>query len=140
MDAIIVLLFLIFLIGMGIFMVKYARLLQSIVDYSNEIEVEIFGTRYKNSYHLMADISFINTLWAKDCHSEADNNQLSALLFKAHRMLRIQVYIGLLVFFIPLINSVVNIGAWYTYKAVKSLTTFAGTPKSCAVWRPLPRR
>lgn len=110
MDSIIVLLFLAFLIGMGIFMVKYAWLLQSIVDCSNETEAEILGARYKNIYHLMADISFLNSLWAKGCHSEITNKQLSELIFKAHRMLRIQVYIGLLVFFIPLINGVVNIG------------------------------
>ena len=111
MDSIIVLLFLVFLIGMGIFMAKYARLLQSIVDCSNETETEIFGARYKNIYHLMADISFINTLWAKGCHNDISSSQLSELISKAHRMLRLQVYIGLLVFFVPLINGVVNIGA-----------------------------
>jgi hypothetical protein len=111
MDSIVVLLFLAFLIGMGVFMAKYARVLQSIVECSNETGTEIFDARYKNIYHLMADISFLNALWAKGCHSEISSEKLSELIFKAHRMLRIQVYIGLLVFFIPLINGVVNIGA-----------------------------
>jgi hypothetical protein len=111
MESIIVLLFLAFLIGMGIFMARYARLLQSIVEFSNETGSEIFNARYKNVYHLMADISFINTLWAKNCHSEIANPQLSGLIARAHRMLRIQVYIGLLVFLILLINGVANIGA-----------------------------
>ncbi len=106
-----VLLFLAFVIGMGIFMTKYARLLQSIVDLSNETKVEIFGSRYKNIYHLLGDISFLNTLWTKGCHSKISSNHLSELILKAHRMLRIQIYIGLLVFFIPLVDGLVNIGA-----------------------------
>ena len=94
-------------------MVIYARLLQSIVDFSNDTDTdtEIFGVRYKNVYHLMADISFLNTLWSKDSYSKISNSQLSKLIFKAHCMLRTQVYIGFLIFFIPLIYTVVNVSA-----------------------------
>ncbi|MCP5214540.1 MAG: hypothetical protein H6995_06000 [Pseudomonadales bacterium] len=111
MDSIIVLLFLAFLIGMGIFMIRYARLLQSIVDFSNENEAEIFGARYKNLYHLMADVSFLNMLWVKDCHVQINNHQLSKLIKKAHCMLRIGVLTGIVIFLVPLTNAVVNIGA-----------------------------
>jgi len=92
------------------FMIKYARLLQSIVECSHDTDTQIFGARYKNIYHLMSDISFLNTLWVKGSHSQITNNQLSELIFKAHRMLRIQIYTGLLVFFIPLMNAAVKIG------------------------------
>ncbi len=102
---------LVFLVGMGFFMAKYTRVLTAIVDRSNESGVDIFGARYKNVYPLMADINFLNTLWAKGCHEQITDAQLSELVVKAHRMLRATMIIGLLVLFIPLINAVVNIGA-----------------------------
>ncbi len=111
MESLFVIIFLAFLIGMGIFMAKYARVLTAMVNRSNEAGIEIFGAKYKNIYHLMADISFLNTLWAKDCHMQIEDNQLSSLTATAHLMLRTQVYIGFFVFLGPLANAVVNAGA-----------------------------
>ncbi len=104
-----VILFLVFMLGMGIFLVMYARVLTAIVDRSNSSGVQIFGASYKNIYHLMADISFLNTLWAKDCHKQITDPELSGLVAKAHRMLRAQVLVGLLIFFVPLFIAVVKI-------------------------------
>ncbi|SIS78976.1 hypothetical protein [Neptunomonas antarctica] len=111
MESIIVILFLASLVGMGFFLIKYLHVLAAIVDCSNASGVEIFGAHYKNVYHLMADVRFLNTLWVKGCHEQVADSQLSTLVAKAHRMLRAGVLIGLLIFFVPLINAVVKIGA-----------------------------
>ncbi len=103
-------LFVVSLVGIGIFMAKYVRVLTAIVDRSNESGVEIFGARYKSIYSLMADINFLNTLWGKGCHEQIADAQLSELVAKAHRMLRAMMIVGIFVFFIPLINAVINIG------------------------------
>lgn len=110
MGSLVAILFPVLLIGMGVFMVKYARVLTEIVDCSNESGVAIFRARYKNVYHLMADISFLNTLWGKGCQKQIPDLQLSELVAKAHRMLRAQVLIGLFVFFVPFTIGVVRIG------------------------------
>ena len=110
MNLIIVLIGVAFIIGFGAFFIKYARSLPSIVTYSNQSEIEVFGARYKNLYHLMADVSFINTLWEKGCYQTISDPLLSSLIKKAHRMLRFGVIIGALLFFAPLINAVIKIG------------------------------
>lgn len=111
MESIIVFLFFAFLIGAGVFLIKYSQVLAAIVDCSNTSGIEIFGARYKNVYQLMADVRFLNALWVKDCHEQIADSQLSKLVAKAHYMLRIGVVIGLLMFFVPLINAVLTIGA-----------------------------
>jgi len=111
MEVLFVIIFLVFLVGMGIFMAKYARVLTAMVKRSNEAGIEIFGAKYKNTYHLIADISFLNMLWTKDCYKQIKDNQLSSLTATAHRMLRAQVYFGFFVFLVPLTNAVVNAGA-----------------------------
>jgi uncharacterized integral membrane protein len=110
MEPFILIIFVAFLIGMGIFLAKYYRILSSIVNRSNETGIEIFGTRYKNVYSLMADISFLNTLWAKECFMQIKDGQLTELLAKAHNMLRAQVYIGLFMFLVFLVFVAVNTG------------------------------
>ncbi len=59
----------------------------------------------------MADVSFLNALWVKDCHEQIPDPQLSNLVAKAHHMLRAGVVIGLFMFFVPLINAVLKIGS-----------------------------
>ncbi len=70
-----VILFLIALISSGVYLVRFARLLQNIVDYSSENNIPIFNANYKNLYHLYADFSFMNTLWMKDCHKQITDAQ-----------------------------------------------------------------
>ncbi len=111
MDGLIALIAIGLLIGWGFYLAKYARLLKSIVDYSNENNVELFGARYRDLYHLYADIGFLNTLWKKDCHSQVDDSNLSMLVFRAHRMLRTQMTIGVFLFAIPLVNAFVKANA-----------------------------
>ena len=81
---------------MTILMVKYVRVLQSIIRYANETNTDIFGAHYKNIYHLISDASFINTLSKKNCYFEIEDKNLSQLIEKGSKLLRIQTICALL--------------------------------------------
>jgi hypothetical protein len=108
MGEMMVIVFFGFLIFIGAYLIKYSRVLGSIVDYSNANSVDIFGARYKNLYHLYADISFMNELWKKGCHDSIDDQTLREYINNAHSMLRTQVYLGLVVVLIPLFNAIIK--------------------------------
>lgn len=110
MESIFSIVFLAFLIGVGVFLVKYSRILTAIVDQSNASGVDIFGARYKDVYHLMGNASFLNSLWEKGSYKRISEPQLSDLVARAHRMLRAGIFISILVFFIPLVIAVARIG------------------------------
>jgi hypothetical protein len=110
MEVIFAILFFPVLIGVGIFLIKYSRTLTAIVDQSNVAGVDIFGARYKNVYHIMGDVGFLNSLWVRGCYKKISEPKLSELVARAHRMLRAGILISMLVFFIPLVIAVVRIG------------------------------
>lgn len=99
MNSIVVILFFISIPLLGAYMVIYARKLASIAEYAHENQIEIFGAKYKNVYHLYGDISFLNNLWAQGCYEEIEDEVLTELVASAHKMLRIGVVTMTLIVF-----------------------------------------
>lgn len=100
-----------FLIGAGVYLIQYVRVLSAIVHESNESGEDIFGARYKNTSHLGADAGFLNELWIKGCQDRVSSPKLSAHILKAHKLLRWGIYVSTGGFFGLLLIRIINISA-----------------------------
>ena len=76
--------------------IKFSRMASSITQQSNKDNVEIFGRRYRSSYELYMDFSFLNDLFSGHNISTISNETLKANLSSMRMNLIIQLMGGLL--------------------------------------------
>ena len=106
-SAIAILMLLLFLIW-GWLTFSYVRALTFVSTYCLEQGLEIFGRKYSNIYHLMADINFLNELWSGEAIETTENATLKQGLLKAGKLLKTNMVVGLVLFMLPVLSAVVN--------------------------------
>jgi len=77
----------------------YARKLGAILSYSQSHDLPIFGQRYRSVLTLSADGYFLNELFSGKQIGDIDDSGLRDRLRIARKLLRLQIGLGLLVFF-----------------------------------------
>ena len=77
----------------------YARRLGALLSYCQRNDLPIFGQRYRSILTLSADGYFLNELFSGKQIRDVDDQELRDRLRVARNLLRLQVGLGLLVFF-----------------------------------------
>jgi len=102
------LLIILFLVLWISLVVTYYLSIESIAAYAVSNKLPIFGALYKNVYHLMADISFLNNLWAGELIEDEKDQELKNKLTRTKRLLKSNIYFSLILFFSFLVYIVVT--------------------------------
>ncbi len=98
MGILFLILFPAFLVAIGVAGEKYYRMLQSIIDYSQNNSVNVFGTQYRSLFQMASDITFSSNLWDSNKVESCEDEGLKVLLLKANKMFKWQMYGGLSLF------------------------------------------
>jgi hypothetical protein len=83
----------------SILVLRYYRSIQSVANYACGNDVSVFGAIYKNTYHLMADISFLENLWSGEKIGSEEDQELRQRLIRARKLLRFNMFFSLGLFF-----------------------------------------
>ncbi len=108
MEIIFLVLFPAFLIAIGVAGAKYYRVLQSIIDYSNNKSIRVFGTQYRSLYQMASDITFSSNLWDSNKVATCEDEGLKTLLLKANKMFKWQMYGGICLFLVFFIYQIIH--------------------------------
>lgn len=87
MEQVIIFILILLLIALGAIIASYIRLLSAIIERSNEIKEDVFGSHYESMTQIATDTNFLNSLWVRGCYRKIADTNLSELVSKAHRML-----------------------------------------------------